>query len=132
MAYLLVVDDDVDFASAEATVLSDAGHEVKIEHDIKSAEKSMSERCPDLVILDVMFPESSSAGFNFARMMKHFNDEFKNIPILMLTAVNTMFPLGFSARDIDDDWLPVEDFLDKPVDFNLLRKKVSEMLSKTV
>ena len=72
MAYLLVV-DDVDFASAEATVLSDAGHEVKIEHDIKNAEKCMSERCPDLVILDVMFPESSSAGFTFARTMKHFN-----------------------------------------------------------
>ncbi len=132
MAYLLVVDDDVDFASAEATVLSDAGHEVKIEHDIANAEKCMHERCPDLVILDVMFPESSSAGFKFARMMKYFNDEFKNIPILMLTAVNTRFPLGFSSRDIDDDWLPVEDFMEKPVDFDLLRKKVSEMLSKTV
>ena len=130
MAYLMIVDDDEDFAKAVATVLQNGGHEVKIELNIKSAKKSMSEKNPDLLILDVMFPESSTAGFELARTMRHFNENLKDIPILMLTAVNAQFPLGFSSSDIDEYWLPVEDFLEKPVDLDQLDKKVSEILSK--
>lgn len=66
MAYLLIIDDDEDFAEASAMVLKNDGHEVKIELDIKSGEKSLRERHPDLLVLDVMFPESSSAGFDLA------------------------------------------------------------------
>ena len=129
MSYLMIIDDDEDFVTATATVLRDAGHEVKIELDVKSAEKSMNERLPDLVIMDVMFPENSSAGFELARTMRHYNEKLKDIPILMLTAVNEVFPLGFSSRDIDDHWLPVKDFLEKPVDLDLLSNKISKMLS---
>ncbi|MBT4483693.1 MAG: response regulator [Candidatus Latescibacteria bacterium] len=128
MSYLMIVDDDEDFATAAATVLRDTGHEVKIELDIGNAEKSMNKRQPDIIILDVMFPENNSAGFELARKMKHHNGKLKNIPVLMLTAVNEKFPLGFSSTDIDGYWLPVEDFLEKPVDLDLLSNKVSKML----
>ncbi len=131
MAYLLIVDDDEDFAEASAIVLRSDGHEVKIELDIKSGEKSLQERYPDLLILDVMFPESSSAGFDLARKMRLSGEKLSDIPILMLTAVNTEFPLGFGSLDIGNGWLPVENFLEKPVDFDLLKKKVFEMLSHT-
>ena len=130
MAYLLIVDDDEDFVSAAATVLRNAGHEVHFELTIKSAGKSMEDRRPDLIILDVMFPESSSAGFELARKICHKKSPLKNIPILMLTAVNAQFPLGFGTQDIDESWLPVEDFLEKPVDLDVLSKKVTEMLEK--
>ena len=131
MAYLLIVDDDEDFAEASAIVLRSDGHEVKIELDIKSGEKSLQERYPDLLVLDVMFPESSSAGFDLARKIRLSGEKLSDIPILMLTAVNTEFPLGFGSQDIGNGWLPVEDFLEKPVDFDLLKKKVFEMLSQT-
>ena len=129
MSYLLIIDDDEDFAKAEAAILSDAGHEVEIELNIKGGEKSMLKRKPDLIILDVMFPESSSAGFELARKMVHFDEKLKDIPILMLTAINSEFPLGFSSRDINNYWLPVTEFLEKPVDLDMLNKKVSDMLS---
>ncbi len=128
MAYLMIVDDDEDFASAAATVLRDAGHEVEIELEAASAIKRMEDNLPDLVILDVMFPEDSSAGFELARAMRHYSDKLKDVPVLMLTAVNAKFPLGFSSRDIDDTWLPVADFLEKPVDFDTLRNKVDALL----
>ncbi|MCG7851112.1 MAG: hypothetical protein MIO92_01170, partial [Methanosarcinaceae archaeon] len=54
----------------------------------------------------------------------------KMIPILMLTAINTKFPLGFGPKDIDDDWLPVTEFLEKPVDFDVLVDKVSKLLGQ--
>jgi hypothetical protein len=46
----------------------------------------------------------------------------------MLTAVNTRFPLGFSSQDIDEDWLPVTDFLEKPVDLDVLAERVAAIL----
>ena len=128
MAYLLVVDDDEDFASAAAMVLRSDGHEVDIELDTESALRHMEQRRPDLVILDVMFPEDSSAGFRLARTIRQRSETLKDIPVLMLTAVNTRFPLGFGVRDIDDNWLPVAGFLEKPVDLDALRAKVADLL----
>ena len=129
MPYLLIVDDDEDFASTIATVLHAEGYDVHVELDIDSAVKSMESKPPDLAILDVMFPEDVSAGFELARSMRHKNGKLRNIPILMLTAINTKFPLGFGPKDIDDDWMPVTEFLEKPVDFDVLREKVSKLLS---
>jgi DNA-binding response OmpR family regulator len=128
MAYLLMIDDDADFSEAAATVLRAAGHEVAIELDTKSGIRSMELRRPDLVILDVMFPEDRSAGFELARAIRHHNEKTRSIPVLMLTAINTKFPLGFSAKDIDNYWLPVADFVEKPVDFEVLKKKVEAVL----
>lgn len=131
MAYILIVDDDEDFASTAAIVLQKEGHETKIEWSTDDAERSMENRTPDLVVLDVMFPENDSAGFELARLMRHKTEELKKVPILMLTAINTKFPLGFDSKDIDEDWLPVADFLEKPVDFDVLRQKVSTLLNES-
>ena len=130
MANLLIVDDDEDFASTAAVVLRKEGHDVRIELDTDSAAKSMEDNVPDLVILDVMFPEDASAGFELARHMRHENEKLKAIPILMLTAINARFPLGFGPKDIDEEWLPVTDFLEKPVDFDVLRNSVVKLLKK--
>jgi DNA-binding response OmpR family regulator len=110
-------------------VLRQEGHEVQVELEIDSAVKSMENKPPDLAILDVMFPEDASAGFELARFMRHNNEKLKNIPIIMLTAINTKFPLGFGSKDIDDNWMPVTDFLEKPIDFDVLRDKVAKLLS---
>ena len=130
MSYILIIDDDEDFSSAAAIVLSDSGYDVHTEMSIQGGEKSMLDKLPDLIILDVMFPESGTAGFEFARKIKNFGNNFKDIPVLMLTAVNSSFPLGFNSSDIDEDWLPVETFLEKPVDFDVFVKKINSLISE--
>jgi hypothetical protein len=60
--------------------------------------------------------------------MRHYSETLRGVPVLMLTAINARFPLGFSRRDIDENWLPVSDFLEKPVDLDALCAKVSAML----
>ncbi len=130
MAYILIVEDDEDFAMTTAKVMETAGHEVRIELDTERGMTSMGKRRPDLVVLDVMFPEDSAAGFELARAMSQAKEKLGNIPVLMLTAVNAKFPLGFGSGDIDDNWLPVSDFLEKPVDFDVLKSKVGSLLKK--
>ena len=126
MAYLLIVDDDPDFASSVATVCQAEGHEVVTVHTPADALASVTQRRPDGILLDVMFPEDPTAGFQTAREVRR---RFGEIPILLLTAVNQGFPLGFSHKDYDVNWLPIADFVEKPVDFAVLREKISRLLS---
>lgn len=125
MAYVLIVDDDEDFADAVATVVRSSGHEVNLEHDANQAVSQIEKRRPDVLILDVMFPENPTAGFEIARTIRQ---KFEPIPTLMLTAVNQHFPLGFSGKDIDPVWLPVTELIEKPVDLKLLQAKLKQLL----
>jgi hypothetical protein len=61
-------------------------------------------------------------------MAREVRREIPDMRILMLTAVNTKFPLGFGPKDIDDEWLPVTDFVEKPVDLDVLCTRVAELL----
>ena len=129
MAYIMVVDDDADVSVALEAVLSNSGHEVVVEMQTASAWEKMVERTPDLMVLDVMFPGNESEGFDFARKIKG-DDRFREMPIIMVTAINESFPFGFSASDIDREWLPVAEFLEKPVDFEVLKSKIDALLKK--
>jgi CheY-like chemotaxis protein len=126
MAYLLIIDDDADFADAISTVCRAAGHETAIVHTPTDALTSVVARRPDGILLDVMFPEDPSAGFKLARELHR---RFGQLPVLLLTAVNQRFPLGFSSKDIDPDWLPVAGLVEKPVAFPVLLEKVDTMLA---
>jgi DNA-binding response OmpR family regulator len=128
MAYLMIVDGDEDFASAAAAALRHAGHEVAISPNPATATTDMEARAPDLIILDVMFPEDASGGFELARSIRQGNSPLAAVPILMLTAVNARFPLGFGPQDINDAWLPASDFLEKPVDLRVLPARVQALL----
>ena len=130
MAYLLVVDDDEDCTLAVSEALRLAGHEVHVEPHIGHALETIDARRPDLVVLDVMFPQGSSAGFDFARALRHEREDLKDIPILMLTALGQRFPFGFGPGDIDDSSVPVDNYLEKPVDPGFLREEVSRLLAR--
>lgn len=128
MSYLLIVDDDADFSDAVGTVCASVGHEVSTVHSLAEARTSVAQRRPDAVLLDVMFPEDPSGGFKLAR---EFRRHHEGLPILLLTAVNQKFPLGFSGSDIDPAWLPVTEFVEKPVEFPVLLEKVNELLARS-
>ena len=129
MSYILIVDDDEDLTNAVCTVLRKEGYEVESENDCSKTLKRLESRRPDLLILDIMFPEDASAGFDIARLIRK-EKKYDDLPVLMLTAVNEKYPFGFSAADIDEQWMPVSDFLEKPVEFDLLKKRVNELLGR--
>jgi CheY-like chemotaxis protein len=126
MPYILIVDDDGDFAAAVRSALESRGYEAAVETVAERALPRIRERCPDAVVLDVMFPEDDAAGFEVARSIRR---QFGALPVLLLTAVNRSYSLGFSGRDLDASWLPAADFLEKPVDLQLLCERVSALVA---
>ena len=124
---ILIIDDDPDITEAMTVVLENKGFEVRCARDSDEGMERLKEARPDLMILDVMM-RTSQEGFEFSRQIKH-DAQFKDIPILMLTAVKEKKGLDFKSAAGDETWLPVEAFLDKPVKPDMLIEKVQDLLS---
>jgi len=124
---ILIIDDDPDITEAMTVVLANKGYEVRSARDSDEGMARLKEARPDLIILDVMM-RTSQEGFELSRELKH-NAQYKDIPILMLTAVKQKKGLDFKSDAGDETWLPVEAFLDKPVKPDVLIDKVQDLLS---
>ena len=127
MARITIIDDDVEFAENTAAALHKVGYIVNALHATEGAVAALGKDKPDLVILDVMFPDNPVAGFDLARQIRH-TKAIKDVPIILLTGVNEEFPMDFSAKDIDPEWMPVHDFIEKPVKMATLLRKVNRLL----
>jgi CheY-like chemotaxis protein len=112
MAKVLVIDDDQDIARTTAMILQGGGHTVEVEHDEKKAVERVRSVKPDCIVLDVMFPGNTTAGFELSREIRQ---NFAQTPVIMITGVNQHGKEKFSNKDIDSNWLPVNEFIEKPV-----------------
>jgi two-component system phosphate regulon response regulator PhoB len=80
---ILIVEDEKPIREMVAFALGRAGYELVEAGDIVEAYERISEKLPDLVLLDWMLPGAS--GIEFARRLKR--DELtSDVPIVMLTA----------------------------------------------
>ncbi len=126
MAYLLIVDDDLEFAQAAGTVLQSQGHEVAVETEWEKALGRIEQRRPDALILDVVFPENDRAGFEVASAVRR---SFGDLPIILLTGVQQHFPRGPRQPIPEHAELPAAEFMEKPIDFKTLGRKVAQVLA---
>src|ERR1035437_10041385 len=129
MARIMIIDDDIELADNTAALIRRQGHEVSVLHTTEDAVRKVAEDKPDLVILDVMFPDNPVAGYDLARQIRRMK-AIKDLPIVLLTGINQEFPLDFSSQDIDPDWMPVQDFMEKPVKMPALLDKVNRLMKK--
>ena len=80
---ILVTDDSPTILEILKTVLAEEGYEVIAATDGQQALDLARAENPDLIILDLMLPKID--GYKVCRILK-FDERFKNIPIIMLTA----------------------------------------------
>ena len=125
---ILIVDDDPDITEAMRVVLENRGYQVDHAADSVKALKRIEAQRPDLIILDVMMT-TPQEGFTLARSLKQ-EPATQAIPILMLTAVKDKTGIDFKPEAGDASWLPVDEFLDKPVRPDVLVQKVEALLRK--
>ena len=125
MKEILIVDDDRDVFESMKIVLEAEGYGVDWATNGAEAIQKAKAKKPDLMILDVMM-NSDDEGFQVTYKMKQ-DAELSCIPIVMVTSVSSRTGFSFN-RDRDEDFLPVNEFLEKPVDPRVLVDKVRENL----
>ena len=125
-AKILVTDDDQDIRDSLRAILEGNDYAVVTAADKTEGWEKVKAEKPDLMILDVMM-STWQDGFEMARELKD-DPEYKNIPILMLTGVKEKTGIDFKSSAGDPTWNPVEGFLEKPVDPDLLLAEIEKLL----
>lgn len=116
---ILVVDDHPASRMTAAALLAMEGYEV-IEADSGfSAVELVTEKQPDLILLDVMMPEMD--GFEVCRLLKQ-DEQTRLIPIIFVTALNDR---RSRIRGIE---VGADDFLSKPFDRLELAARVKSLV----
>ena len=128
---ILIIDDDDDLVHAMRLPLEAAGFKVSRAANGDDGLRKVKEVKPDLIILDVMM-DTTTAGFQVSLALRSPDPAseykaFSRIPILMLTAIHSPSPLRFGP---DQDYLPVDAFVEKPIDPEELIKMVRKFLAK--
>jgi CheY-like chemotaxis protein len=132
MATILMIDDDSDIVQAVRIPLEAAGHELHAAASGAEGLRLVTSVRPDLIILDVMM-ESYTSGFHVSLRLHDASPDspfaaFRHTPILMLTAIHTTTPLRFAP---DEDYLPVDAFLEKSAGPEALVAMVDDLLARS-
>lgn len=116
---ILIIEDEPDISKTLKVFLESEGFDVSIASDgIEGLNKVKAER-PNLIVLDIMLPKLD--GFQICRMLK-FDDKYKKIPIIMLTA-----RAQESDRRLGKE-VGADAYLAKPFEPEVLLNKIKEFL----
>jgi DNA-binding response OmpR family regulator len=116
---IMIVDDERDLVETLTYRLEASGYTVLTAHDGEEGLEKAREEKPDLILLDVMMPKMD--GYHVCRLLK-FDEELKDIPIIMLTARGQE-----QDRKTGTD-SGANDYVTKPFESSDLLKKIKEYL----
>jgi len=130
MPKILVIEDDADMVMAVRMPLEANGYTVYEASTGEEGLQKVKEIEPDLILLDVMM-ETTTAGFQVSLKLRNPDSDseyaaYRNTPIIMLTAIHTTTSLRFTPNE---EYLPVDVFLDKSVDPDKLLSTIDELLN---
>lgn len=117
---ILIVDDDPMSRKLLGMVLNDEGFEVTMAESLRAARAVLTHDTPMLILLDAGLPDGD--GFDFCKQLAQ---EEPNIPIILLTARNTLTDklngLKFGA----------DDYIVKPFDYSELVERIKVVLRRS-
>jgi len=119
---ILLVDDELDLVETVRFSLELEGYDVLVSHNGEDALNQARKENPDLILLDLMLPKLD--GYKVCRLLK-FDERYKHIPILMLTA-KTQEKDKLLGKETGAD-----EYITKPFEMDELMGKVKSYLSKT-
>ena len=128
---ILVIDDDPDLVEVIRLTLEANDYQVFSAASGSEGLEKIKDIHPDLIILDVMM-DYTTEGFQVSLQLRSPDPKseytpYSKIPILMLTALHSTTSLRFAP---DEDYLPVDDFVEKPLEPSALVQKVEKLLGK--
>jgi DNA-binding NarL/FixJ family response regulator len=119
---ILVVDDDPFIARLLEIELKAAGYDVRVASDGERALELARERCPELVLADVMMPNMD--GFELTRRLR-LDSRTASVSVIMLTA------RGLSADKLEGFSVGADDYIVKPFDLGEFIARVRRTADRT-
>ena len=119
---VLIIDDDSDIVETTGSLLDFEGFEVRSAETVEEGVADIETFAPDIVLLDIMFPEKKTRGFEAAAEIK---EKYPDLPILAFTAINREYAFDFAKEDIQ-----AEEFINKPVETDNLVQLIRKYTGK--
>jgi DNA-binding response OmpR family regulator len=116
---IMIVDDEEDILFTVGKMLELDGYKVIRCNNGKECLNELEEELPDLVLLDIMMPEIN--GWDLAAKIKE-NPEWKQIPIIFLTAKGDTMSVGMGG-------LAADDYIVKPFNVKELKERIAQVLN---
>jgi len=121
---ILIIEDDKMLVETMQMILESNYYQTFAAYDGKEGLQLAREHKPDLILLDVMMG-TDTEGFQVAYALRR-DPELKDIPILMITAINQEGPYFNYNPETDNEQFPVNKLLDKPVSPDKLLSEVAK------
>ncbi|MEN6386787.1 MAG: response regulator [Phycisphaerales bacterium] len=116
---ILVVDDEPDLVSTIKARLEYNKFKVETASNGKAALDKLETMKPDLILLDGNMPVMT--GFQMLEQLRQ-NSKFKDIPVIMLTAVCEANSIESAAN------MGVTEYVTKPFEYPQLLEKITNMI----
>ncbi len=116
---MLIADDDPEILMMLSIRLTKKGYKVFEAADGLQTLQIAREKCPDLVLLDVMMPGKN--GWEVARELRS-DPQFARLGIVMLTAI------GEKVNEMTSPLYGADEYVDKPFDFTDLESKIAKVI----
>ena len=123
MTRILVVEDDGALRNDISDRLAGWGHEVKTAADGHHGFEAISEWQPDLVLSDINMPNEN--GFELVDRIKKLGPDYADMAFIFVTS------LSGSKQIVSGIESGADDYITKPIDYDLLRAKINSHLRKT-
>ena len=117
---ILIIDDDLDILETMGSLLEHEGFQIFSADTVEKGILMIDEISPDIILLDIMFPEKKTRGFEAAAEIK---EKYPDLPIFALTAINREYAFDFNTEDIKAD-----EFINKPVSTDRLVKMINKYI----
>jgi len=114
MKKILIFDDDKSILEVITIIFEENGYKVEISETSHDIIQKVEEVRPDVILMDNWIP--NIGGVEATRLLKS-NEEFKNIPVIYVTANNDIAALAASAQ--------ADDYVAKPFNLEDLEEKVA-------
>ena len=119
-ASILICEDDADIVELLEHALTTSGYRVKTAGAMKDARSMLTTWVPDLILLDIILPESNEAGWELLKFIR----ERSSVPVILVSALSRADDRVRGLRAGADD------FISKPFHLEEVLARVEAVLRR--